>query len=636
MPDPPPPHWILVTVLPSAHPEPPGGTRLFLKGTAHSIQARGPIGHAFFVDPTTVPADSYVIQLLWPRNTYRYIEVIVGFDGKLIRDPLAAGTPLSPTTPAKTVQIVLNRPVDFQAQCFFLLESSTSSAQVGGGTLWLGDRAMTSATTQPSSPIARYYRAIVPLEEYPFGEYQLKLEHRRYVLPSETPLVLRSTLEVRRFAVTPVPGTISVLELRGTTYYVDRGHMVQFTTNVPPTSAATVQWRCSDPRVLTLVKPGIFRGGDPGAAEISVIYEELSASATVVVRAAPGDPVCTPPDAADIVHDAWTGSKVVRGILLCAFKAGVAENDVVALLTRFDLKRVGTTGATAIDLLRYDTNKWTLQALLKELDADPRIDFVTPDAVASWNSIAPHVPKEVPGASSWWHLFHTEAYAAFGLMKQDLRRKPEVVTFVEAGIAVSPTGVYLSDFGGRVRLDLSRVFYQHHYGPPLTPRALADDDARLHGNKVVSVAVAGWSDGRGVGIDPEAGIAILKCPETLGYFTASMLTSALTELAGRIAPGLRVVDITTTIECTGFFRSRHNKSIARAVRLIVQKGGLVVIAAGNQRGPIRDTAVCSVASALEKEYLPGAITVGGTELFRTGTGDVFEQRLGIQGTEGTK
>ena len=529
--------------------------------------------------------------------------------GALVQDPTWTGCPVE-GEPRPPIIVELRLPDDAQCRCAIGLDCPHDGASgIVDGRLWASSTPLTAgpAAGVPAE-LERYFRGRIPP-----GEHTLRLEHPRYVLPPATPpLSANASLLVRRVQVTlaptPEPPPPEMLRIDSASFYLDVNEVREFRTNVPAAQAAQVQWGSTAPQVLQPYgAPNRFRGLSRGVATVKARYRNLEASATVVVRRDSSESVQQPVDPTQIVHDPWTGARVVAGQVVCAFKPDVGEPQQLSLIEELHLQRLGVLAGTGAYQLGFDPTQWSLQQLVERLNSDPRVEAACPHLVMDWSTIPSYVPSDALLRRPW-HLAKMEAYAAFGVMKA-IEREPQHVVFIDSGIWVSAADEPHVDFRGRFVLNRCGNFIPSTPVCPASFRDLLDPNppqgtSSPHGNTVIGTAAAQWDNTGAVGIDPAMRIALCRCEPSVFQTRA-----ALDRIRGWIVRGFRIVNMTTVADVTS--TTVYNKWYAARLRAIVQAGGLVVIAAGNDNKGVQNIALASIKPSLESDQA-AVLVVGGT------------------------
>lgn len=391
--------------------------------------------------------------------------------------------------------------------------------------------------------------------------------------------------------------------------YVGVGEIIAFSTNVPPAQSTRVSWSTSNAEVLKpSAQPNEFQGARAGRATVTARYARQEASALIRVTAAAGDAVVPPPDPAKIALYPGTGARVYRDEVICAFKPDVDAVIQHAILTQHGLIRIGVIPDLGSHLVRFDDTQTTMPAVVAALSADPRVSSAAPHGVLIYGSMLEHRPSEIGPLMTWPHLEKVDAFAAFALLRR-LARTPQRITFIDGGIWLDASGAAHIDFADRIDLPscMTIGFSGDTWSHPVTLADLQDHGTDpyedFHANKVIGAALAAWNNGAGVGIDPAARASLIRC----GTIYAAQ--EGVRKAADWMHQTSRVVNVAID--------SEWRLKVGRAIRPVIDKGGLVVIAAGNSGGEVHEMSFGSAhrdfPGAEGERYRDAIIVVAGTE-----------------------
>jgi subtilase family protein len=608
----------------------PALTRVHFKGLAHTVALDGPIGppqaSAMFMIPIEwVAPDRYVISIEFEQIGHlKQFEVVVGLNGKLVVDPaFNQAIPLNPPGSLTGGITRLRFPADFQSNCFIALDCpQTDATDIADAKLWLGDTPL-AIGAGPGVPAGgvRYYRArLAP------GTYLIRVEHPHYRLPPTSPVVVNSTLVVRRFQLVTSSTNVTPLEIRGAAFFADKGQALVFKTNLPSEFQPSVQWASSNQDVLRHEGGGSFLAIAPGMAQVSARTEKpspLYARTTATVRRSPDQITVRPVDPATVVVDSATGARVAAGELLVSFKPGTSAAQERAVITKLGLSNAGLIPGANLHHLTYDTSLHSLAAILKALDAESAVAVAAPNVMLQYSGvpthwmIPAHKPTEVPTATTdlYWHLVNTEAFEAFGLLTSGIPRRRQTIVVMDSGVWVSNAGKLHIDLDGKI--DLPRSIAIGSSDPVTGIQALKDPledpQSRVpHGNFIAGIAAARWDNGGAVGIDPEAQIVVVRQAPANEWKAATNFAAGLQYIADHVIDANTRVVVTSL--STNWFVDRMNDACVLPLEaLLEKKDALFVIAAGNQDRPVMQEGLVSAKHKLSGEGYVRFMIVAGTE-----------------------
>ncbi len=235
----------------------------------------------------------------------------------------------------------------------------------------------------------------------------------------------------------------------------------------------------------------------------------------------------------------------VKGRLVLQTRAGLPDTELAAILKPHGGKssRIGKTDLFVVDLPAGMSE----QAVLSQLEHNPHLKFAELDAI-----VKPAFAPNDPYFGSEWHLATIGAPLAW-----DRSQGTGVV------IAVLDTGVDASHPDLAARIVPGWNVYDNNSNTA---------DVTGHGTAVAGTAAASMNNGAGVaGVAGAARIMPMRICDLSGNATGSNIARAITYAADH---GARVANIS-------FGGVPGNSTVQTAAQYMKSKGGLVVVAAGN-------------------------------------------------------
>ncbi|NOT09576.1 MAG: S8 family serine peptidase, partial [Gemmatimonadales bacterium] len=514
---------------------------------------------------------------------------------------------------------------DFVSRVFVRLDVPSEGVQgVLDGRLW-ADNGVEFVRFQ-STPYrwARFYEP---------KSHRLRLEHPRYKLPASASVSAYDRDVLAYIKLDPAAVAPPAFAIRAKSHYFDLKELAEFGSPFP---AAAAEWSSSDPAILKSEGPGRFRAVGAGEAVVRVRSGNAETKLPVLVRSNPSQPVLHPTGPADVVVDPVSKTRVVRDQVVVVFRDGIPEADRRALIERYGMVRLGTVETLGLHQLQYDPRQWALKALVDTLTAEPAVERAAPNCAGGPFvpvAIDPFVPGIVSLAArqlAYTNLFKTEAFAGFGVLRQLLPpMNPQTVTFIDTGLFVDPvTGNFDPHFATRVVLRHCAAFgssktplvFNGANAPALkaalsAPRRPGTNDR--HGNVVAGVAAATWSPPpRGsLGVNEQMGVAMLQ----FGTANDAVIAAMIDHAASLQGDELRVVNMSIGFENVGakFPETSAwwtNWTLEEAMKRLIQRDRLVVIAAGNHSQSVKEVGLASIKGGLSADEGKNIITVACTAL----------------------
>lgn len=229
--------------------------------------------------------------------------------------------------------------------------------------------------------------------------------------------------------------------------------------------------RASDSVVITVTPNGVLLPGDPGSLAVAATYDYSV-------------PIDRDPALVDVDEDAPLRPRIHRGEIEIAFDPTATVGAVNALLEHLDARIVDMLPDHPQVIVRIPDpgSLADLRALIDDVAADPRVDFVLLSEI-----VEPPITEE-PGASEVGTLVLPDGISRFDRIDHHLALRLHAAWHVRSALAASSQRPWLvvPDFYGDGRPDTT------YYDAVFAPGEYATGDPHSHGYHVLGIMVGAF------------------------------------------------------------------------------------------------------------------------------------------------